>query len=155
MKASPPIPVIIGSVTLSMAAIAIDASTSLPPRLSTSRPACEASGWLLATIACWLRTMDRPGLLRKVWPLSWARGWMLVVNISAVKAVAMQTRATARSNVVRYMDEPFRLLNGDVRSLLADRPQSSQTFPRRNPAHLCIPLPPVHGQHSLKHVTWD
>src|SRR6185369_11765 len=96
MKASPPIPVIIGSVTLSMAAIAIAASTALPPRLRTSRPTSEASGWLLATIACWLRTMDRPGLT--IWLLSWARGWMFVINISAIIAVAI---------VVRAIGEPF------------------------------------------------
>jgi hypothetical protein len=94
MKASPPTPVIMGSVTLSMAAIAIAASTALPPRLRTSRPTCEASGWLVATIACWLRTTDRPGLTTESRFLSWellscAEGWMFVINISAIIAVAM------------------------------------------------------------------
>jgi hypothetical protein len=46
-------------------------------------------------------------------------------------------------------------LSGDVRSLPATRPQSNQTSLPRNRARLCIPLPPIHGQHSLKHVTSD
>src|SRR5687767_5442259 len=124
MKASPPTPVIMGSVTLSMAAIAIAASTALPPRLRTSRPTCEASGWLVATIACWLRTTDRPGL---TWEsrflaleilaseflpgelLSCAEGWMFVIDNSAIIAVAMYIRA-ARGNemdVVRDISEPL------------------------------------------------
>src|ERR1041384_5772122 len=98
MNASPPTPVIIGSVTLSIAAIAIAASTALPPRLRTSRPTCDASGWLLATIACWLLTTDRPALTFKV--LFWASGRMFVTNISAIIAVAMHTR-------VRDIGEPF------------------------------------------------
>src|SRR6187549_1415402 len=60
MKASPPMPVMFGSVTFSTAAIAIAASTALPPRLSTSRPVCDASGWLEATIAWLARAADRP-----------------------------------------------------------------------------------------------
>src|SRR6476659_4478084 len=86
MKASPPTPVIIGSVTLSMAAIAIDASTALPPRLRTSSPTCEARGWLLATIACWLRTTDRPGLTRRVCLLAWANGWVFVISVDVSSA---------------------------------------------------------------------
>src|SRR5712691_5705831 len=57
---SPPMPVMCGSVTFSTAAIAIAASTALPPRLSTSMPTADASGWLLATIAWLARTTDRP-----------------------------------------------------------------------------------------------
>ena len=53
-------PVMFGSVTLSAAAIAIAASTALPPRLSTSRPICDASGWLDATIPFVERTTERP-----------------------------------------------------------------------------------------------
>ena len=49
-----------GSVTLSMAAIAMAASTALPPRFRMSRPTWEASGWLVATIAWAARTTDRP-----------------------------------------------------------------------------------------------
>ena len=60
MNASPPTPVMLGSVTLSMAAIAIAASTALPPRFRISMPTCEASGWLDATIAWPARTTDRP-----------------------------------------------------------------------------------------------
>src|SRR5262245_16835118 len=60
MKASPPMPVMFGSVTFSTAAIAIAASTALPPRLSTSRPACDASGWLEATIPSLARAAERP-----------------------------------------------------------------------------------------------
>src|SRR5262249_27258730 len=53
-------PVMFGSVTLSTAAIAIAASTALPPRFSTSMPVCDARGWLLATIARPARTTERP-----------------------------------------------------------------------------------------------
>jgi hypothetical protein len=41
-------------------AMAMDASTALPPRFRTSRPACDASGWLVATMAWLARTTDRP-----------------------------------------------------------------------------------------------
>jgi hypothetical protein len=44
MNASPPIPVMLGSVTLSIAAMAMAASTALPPRFKTSMPTWEASG---------------------------------------------------------------------------------------------------------------
>ena len=47
---SPPMPVIIGSVTLSTAAAVTAASTALPPCSSTARPAAVASGWLVAII---------------------------------------------------------------------------------------------------------
>src|SRR6476620_9944341 len=60
MNASPPMPVIFGSVTFSIAAMAMAASTALPPRFRTSRPTCEASGWLVATMALLARTTDRP-----------------------------------------------------------------------------------------------
>ena len=50
MKASPPIPVMFGSVTLSTAAMAMAASTAFPPRFRMSRPVSEANGWLVATI---------------------------------------------------------------------------------------------------------
>src|SRR4029453_9256047 len=60
MNASPPMPVMFGSVTFSTAAIAIAASIALPPRFSTSRPVCDASGWLDATIAWLARAADRP-----------------------------------------------------------------------------------------------
>ena len=58
MNASPPMPVMFGSVTLSTAAIAMAASTALPPRFRMSRPVCDASGWLVATMP-WLRAHDR------------------------------------------------------------------------------------------------
>ena len=60
MKASPPTPVMFGSVTFSTAAIAIAASTALPPPFRISRPVCDASGWLDATIAWLVRTTERP-----------------------------------------------------------------------------------------------
>jgi hypothetical protein len=44
-------PVIVGSTTLSAAAVATAASAALPPLRSISRPACAASGWLVATAA--------------------------------------------------------------------------------------------------------
>jgi len=39
-----------GSVRVMTAAAAIAASTALPPAVSTRRPACAASGWLVATM---------------------------------------------------------------------------------------------------------
>jgi hypothetical protein len=60
MKASPPTPVMFGSVTLRTAAMAIDASTALPPPFKTPTPTCEASGWLEATMPRLARTTDRP-----------------------------------------------------------------------------------------------
>ena len=65
MKASPPMPVMFGSVTFRTAAIAMAASTALPPRFSMSRPACDASGWLVATIAWLARTTERPAGTRE------------------------------------------------------------------------------------------
>src|SRR5512140_907577 len=47
---SPPMPVEVGSVTLSAAATATAASAALPPRARISRPAATASGWEAATI---------------------------------------------------------------------------------------------------------
>jgi hypothetical protein len=49
-KASPPIPVDIGSETHSTAAAAIAASTALPPLSSIARPASDADTWLVAII---------------------------------------------------------------------------------------------------------
>src|SRR5574341_570131 len=49
MKASPPNPVLVGSVTFSAAAVATAASAALPPFIRISSPACDASGWLEAT----------------------------------------------------------------------------------------------------------
>jgi len=46
---SPPKPVMCGSATLSTAAAASIASIALPPWRSTSSPAADASGWLVAT----------------------------------------------------------------------------------------------------------
>src|SRR5438045_255841 len=40
---------IIGSTTVKAKAVAIAASTALPPRANVSNPAAEASGWLAAT----------------------------------------------------------------------------------------------------------
>src|ERR1700675_2255407 len=58
-KTSPPTPTIMGSTTLSTAAVATAASTALPPRMSTCRPACAASGWLVTTIPCCAMTSER------------------------------------------------------------------------------------------------
>src|SRR5689334_14581836 len=57
---SPPIPVMCGSVTLRTAAAVTAASIALPPCRSTSSPAADASGWLVAIIACGAYTTDRP-----------------------------------------------------------------------------------------------
>ena len=56
---SPPIPVIGGSTTLSTAAAVTAASTALPPRWSTARPAAVASGWLVAIMPCGAYTVER------------------------------------------------------------------------------------------------
>ncbi len=57
---SPPIPVIIGSVTDSTAAAVTAASIALPPACSTRNPAELASGWLVATMPCGAYTTERP-----------------------------------------------------------------------------------------------
>mmetsp|Transcript_2766 Transcript_2766/g.6482 ORF Transcript_2766/g.6482 Transcript_2766/m.6482 type:complete len:106 (+) Transcript_2766:1459-1776(+) len=57
-KQSPPSPVEQGSVTLSAAAIAIAASTALPPSLNTWRPTELASGCELATMPWRAYTAD-------------------------------------------------------------------------------------------------
>src|SRR5438094_9467121 len=56
---SPPIPVICGSTTLSTAAAVTAASTALPPRASTARPAAVARGWLVAIMPCGAYTVER------------------------------------------------------------------------------------------------
>ena len=58
-KQSPPMPVDIGSTTLSMAAVATAASAALPPAIRMRRPAMAARGWLLATMPCRARTVER------------------------------------------------------------------------------------------------
>ena len=50
-NASPPIPLSVGSATVSTAAAASAASTALPPARNASNPAALASGWLVAIIA--------------------------------------------------------------------------------------------------------
>ena len=60
MNASPPIPVMFGSVTLSTAAMAMAASAAFPPRFKISSPVSEANGWLVATMPRLARTTDRP-----------------------------------------------------------------------------------------------
>ena len=47
--ASLPMPFVTGSTTVSATAVAIAASTALPPLASMASPACAASGWLVAT----------------------------------------------------------------------------------------------------------
>ncbi len=47
---SPPIPFITGSTTVSAMAVAMALSTALPPASIMRRPACAASGWLVATV---------------------------------------------------------------------------------------------------------
>jgi hypothetical protein len=53
-------PSISGSVTASTALEAMAASTAEPPRARIWAPACDASTWLVATMPCWLMTMDGP-----------------------------------------------------------------------------------------------
>jgi hypothetical protein len=42
-------PFVTGSTTVSVTAVAIAASTALPPLASMASPACAASGWQVAT----------------------------------------------------------------------------------------------------------
>src|SRR5258706_11086185 len=58
-KASPPMPIDIGSSTPRTAAVATAASTALPPRRSTSTPASDARGWLQTTMPFLPITVDR------------------------------------------------------------------------------------------------
>ena len=60
---SPPMPVIIGSVTDSTAAAVTAASIALPPACSTASPAELASGWLVATMPCGAYTTERPAIV--------------------------------------------------------------------------------------------
>ena len=60
---SPPMPVIMGSTTLSMAAVVTAASIALPPRWSTANPAPVARGWLLATTPFGAYTVERPAMV--------------------------------------------------------------------------------------------
>jgi len=48
-NASLPMPLLVGSTTVSAIAVARAASTALPPLASMRRPAAAASGWLVAT----------------------------------------------------------------------------------------------------------
>src|SRR5579859_1800412 len=59
-KASPPMPVDIGSVTQSTAAAASAASAALPPCSSIRSPARVASGWLVATMPSAATAGGRP-----------------------------------------------------------------------------------------------
>src|ERR1700733_10585000 len=52
-------PTLIGSTRLSTPAVATAASMALPPCLSTCRPACAASGWLVTTMPCVAITSER------------------------------------------------------------------------------------------------
>ena len=53
-------PVSLGEVTSSTAPVATAASMALPPFCRISRPACAASGSLVATMPWRARTSDRP-----------------------------------------------------------------------------------------------
>ena len=59
---SPPSPFIIGSVTLTIAAIAIAASAALPPTFRMSRPTSAASGWLEQAMPVFAKTGARLAL---------------------------------------------------------------------------------------------
>ena len=48
-KRSEPMPLLTGSTTVSVIAVATAASAALPPLASIESPACAASGWLVAT----------------------------------------------------------------------------------------------------------
>ena len=66
MNPSPPTPDIFGSTTFSAAAVAMAASTALPPRCSAAIPACVASGCPAHTIP--LRPMTTGRLDSKLMP---------------------------------------------------------------------------------------
>ncbi len=52
-------PTIMGSVTLSIAAVATAASMAFPPCRRICNPACAANGWLVTTIPCYAITSER------------------------------------------------------------------------------------------------
>src|SRR6056297_1920817 len=56
---SPPRPVLVGSTTLSAAAVATAASKALPPSRNNWTPASAASGWLVATRPLGAWTVER------------------------------------------------------------------------------------------------
>ena len=58
-KASPPRPLLVGSMTVRQAAAASTASTALPPRRRASSPAWAASGWEAHTIPFPAKTTRR------------------------------------------------------------------------------------------------
>src|SRR5947207_1719746 len=58
-KRSPPMPLLSGSTTPSVALAAMAASMADPPRARTCAPACEASVWLVATMPRSEITMER------------------------------------------------------------------------------------------------
>src|SRR5881398_1649447 len=77
---SPPIPVIIGSVTFSTAAAVTAASMALPPRWSTATPAAVASDWLVAIMPCGAYTVER---------------WAIVVGRGSCPKAAAPSQASA------------------------------------------------------------
>src|SRR5258705_11707967 len=58
-KRSDATPTIMGSTRLSTLAVVTAASIAFPPRISTCRPACAASGWLVTTMPFRAMTSDR------------------------------------------------------------------------------------------------
>src|SRR5258707_7815495 len=58
-KRSEATPTIMGSTILSTLAVVTAASIAFPPRISTCRPACAASGWLVTTMPFRAITSDR------------------------------------------------------------------------------------------------
>src|SRR6266478_2304270 len=61
-KQSPPMPVMWGSTTASVAAAATAASAAVPPALRMSIATWLASGWEVAAMPSQANTAERPGL---------------------------------------------------------------------------------------------
>ena len=95
-NASPPMPLSVGSATVSIAAAASAASTAFPPRSSALRPARVASGWLVATIASALIA----GIRRQ--PLDSARpGWKRASRSSSTIASIAGRRASEACSAIK------------------------------------------------------
>ena len=100
-------PQLIGSTTPIIALAAIAASAALPPALSTSSPACDASGWLVATMPFLAITTER------LWPAicpprSNPAAILRGICALASKAMVMAATTDARKNHSERDCEPGR-----------------------------------------------
>src|SRR5207253_2217873 len=170
---SPPIPVICGSTTLSTAAAVTAASTALPPRASTARPAAVARGWLVAIMPCGAYTVERcPSVVgrggccesaarvmvrSRVASVRWrVRGMLLVLgealgdrvrDVAGARAAAEIRRSHPRRQ--RFLDGALQVPSGGGMTQLLEH-QRAREHRRRGP--LERPLPHLVGRHCIRLV---